>query len=150
MAERGGFEPPVRLLTVQRFSKPPPSATRPSLREVFDCGVDCFCQAAITRGYECAEAKPASNQHSQSVCSQQTLLYSGATRWASANPRKPAPQEKTISSHHRSNLRGLVGPIARAGMPGRGVGAHRNTDVSVKHPHPKHPNFVIPEAARTR
>src|SRR6516164_6983588 len=31
MAERGGFEPPVRLLTVQRFSKPPPSATRPSL-----------------------------------------------------------------------------------------------------------------------
>src|SRR5271155_86450 len=32
MAERGGFEPPVRLLTVQRFSKPPPSATRPSLR----------------------------------------------------------------------------------------------------------------------
>ena len=32
MAERGGFEPPVQLLTVQRFSKPPPSATRPSLR----------------------------------------------------------------------------------------------------------------------
>ena len=32
LAERGGFEPPVRLLTVQRFSKPPPSATRPSLR----------------------------------------------------------------------------------------------------------------------
>src|SRR5437764_1176131 len=31
LAERGGFEPPVRLLTVQRFSKPPPSATRPSL-----------------------------------------------------------------------------------------------------------------------
>src|SRR5512146_907198 len=29
VAERGGFEPPVRLLTVQRFSKPPPSATRP-------------------------------------------------------------------------------------------------------------------------
>jgi hypothetical protein len=34
MAERGGFEPPVRLLTVQRFSKPPPSATRPSLRSL--------------------------------------------------------------------------------------------------------------------
>jgi hypothetical protein len=33
MAERGGFEPPVRLLTVQRFSKPPPSATRPSLHQ---------------------------------------------------------------------------------------------------------------------
>src|ERR1035438_10737298 len=32
VAERGGFEPPVQLLTVQRFSKPPPSATRPSLR----------------------------------------------------------------------------------------------------------------------
>ena len=32
MAERGGFEPPVELLTLQRFSKPPPSATRPSLR----------------------------------------------------------------------------------------------------------------------
>src|ERR1041384_8051868 len=32
LAERGGFEPPVRLLTVQRFSKPPPSATRPSLQ----------------------------------------------------------------------------------------------------------------------
>ena len=34
MAERGGFEPPVQLLTVQRFSKPPPSATRPSLRRL--------------------------------------------------------------------------------------------------------------------
>ena len=32
LAERGGFEPPVELLTLQRFSKPPPSATRPSLR----------------------------------------------------------------------------------------------------------------------
>jgi hypothetical protein len=32
VAERGGFEPPVELLTLQRFSKPPPSATRPSLR----------------------------------------------------------------------------------------------------------------------
>ena len=29
---RRGTEPPVQLLTVQRFSKPPPSATRPSLR----------------------------------------------------------------------------------------------------------------------
>ena len=36
MAERGGFEPPVQLLTVQRFSKPPPSATRPSLRPSVD------------------------------------------------------------------------------------------------------------------
>ena len=32
MAERGGFEPPLRLLTVNRFSKPAPSATRPPLR----------------------------------------------------------------------------------------------------------------------
>ena len=31
LAERGGFEPPIRLLTVYRFSKPAPSATRPSL-----------------------------------------------------------------------------------------------------------------------
>ena len=31
LAEGGGFEPPVRLKTVQRFSKPPPSATRPPL-----------------------------------------------------------------------------------------------------------------------
>jgi hypothetical protein len=31
MAERGGFEPPLRLLTVNRFSKPAPSATRPPL-----------------------------------------------------------------------------------------------------------------------
>src|SRR5688572_2260582 len=31
MAEREGFEPSVRLLTVQRFSKPSPSTTRPSL-----------------------------------------------------------------------------------------------------------------------
>ena len=32
MAETGGFEPPVRLYSVQRFSKPPPSATRPRLQ----------------------------------------------------------------------------------------------------------------------
>src|ERR1039457_7028485 len=38
MAERGGFEPPVRLLTVQRFSKPPPSATRPSLQLIDSIG----------------------------------------------------------------------------------------------------------------
>ena len=34
LAERGGFEPPIRLLTVYRFSKPAPSATRPSLHRV--------------------------------------------------------------------------------------------------------------------
>ena len=33
LAEGGGFEPPVRLKTVQRFSKPPPSATRPPLHK---------------------------------------------------------------------------------------------------------------------
>ncbi len=32
LAEGMGFEPTVRLYTVQRFSKPPPSATRPPLR----------------------------------------------------------------------------------------------------------------------
>jgi hypothetical protein len=31
LAESGGFEPPVELLVLQRFSKPPPSATRPTL-----------------------------------------------------------------------------------------------------------------------
>ena len=31
MAERGGFEPPIELLVLYRFSKPAPSATRPSL-----------------------------------------------------------------------------------------------------------------------
>ena len=34
LAERGGFEPPIRLLTVYRFSKPAPSATRPSLHRL--------------------------------------------------------------------------------------------------------------------
>ena len=33
VAERMGFEPTVRLLTVQRFSKPPPSTSRPPLRQ---------------------------------------------------------------------------------------------------------------------
>ena len=37
LAERGGFEPPVRLLTVQRFSKPSLSATQASLRK---CSAD--------------------------------------------------------------------------------------------------------------
>jgi hypothetical protein len=32
VAESGGFEPPVELLVLQRFSKPPPSATRPTLQ----------------------------------------------------------------------------------------------------------------------
>src|SRR5271170_6166977 len=32
LAEPEGFEPSVRLYIVQRFSKPPPSATRPQLR----------------------------------------------------------------------------------------------------------------------
>ena len=41
MAERGGFEPPVELLTLQRFSKPPPSATRPSLLLIGDYTGSC-------------------------------------------------------------------------------------------------------------
>jgi hypothetical protein len=36
MAERGGFEPPVELLTLRRFSKPLLSTTQPPLRDV--CG----------------------------------------------------------------------------------------------------------------
>jgi hypothetical protein len=32
MAERGGFEPPVELLTLRRFSKPLLSTTQPPLR----------------------------------------------------------------------------------------------------------------------
>ena len=32
VAEGEGFEPPVRVYPVQRFSKPPPSTTRPPLR----------------------------------------------------------------------------------------------------------------------
>src|SRR5262249_11878354 len=32
LAERGGFEPPLRVYPVGRFSKPLPSATRPPLR----------------------------------------------------------------------------------------------------------------------
>jgi hypothetical protein len=34
MAERGGFEPPVELVTLRRFSKPLLSTTQPPLREV--------------------------------------------------------------------------------------------------------------------
>src|SRR5439155_6313121 len=33
MAERGGFEPPVELMTLRRFSKPLLSTTQPPLRE---------------------------------------------------------------------------------------------------------------------
>ena len=36
LAERGGFEPPVELMTLRRFSKPLLSTTQPSLREVWD------------------------------------------------------------------------------------------------------------------
>src|SRR5208282_1990269 len=44
MAERGGFEPPIRLLTVYRFSKPAPSATRPSLQNQFVAAIgQSFC-----------------------------------------------------------------------------------------------------------
>src|SRR5690554_4400282 len=37
LAERMGFEPTVQLYTVQRFSKPPPSATRPPLQRFRVC-----------------------------------------------------------------------------------------------------------------
>ena len=33
LAERGGFEPPVELMTLRRFSKPLLSTTQPPLRE---------------------------------------------------------------------------------------------------------------------
>jgi hypothetical protein len=45
LAERGGFEPPVELLTLQRFSKPPPSATRPSLQVCWDYTGSWACGA---------------------------------------------------------------------------------------------------------
>lgn len=35
MAEREGFEPSVEILSLRRFSKPLPSATRPPLRVGF-------------------------------------------------------------------------------------------------------------------
>lgn len=41
MAERMGFEPTVQLYTVQRFSKPPPSATRPYLHRPPICPTRC-------------------------------------------------------------------------------------------------------------
>ncbi len=37
LAEGMGFEPTVRLDTVQRFSKPPPSASRPPLQALSQC-----------------------------------------------------------------------------------------------------------------
>ena len=59
MAERGGFEPPIRLLAVYRFSKPAPSATRPPLQpidfEAFNWRLPlqsfifyCFCDTGLT------------------------------------------------------------------------------------------------------
>src|SRR6516165_611804 len=47
LAERGGFEPPIRLLTVYRFSKPAPSATRPSLH--WQSNRQVFCKTSRPR-----------------------------------------------------------------------------------------------------
>ena len=46
MAERGGFEPPVRFKPVRRFSKPFLSATQASLR---NCCQTVECQNSIIR-----------------------------------------------------------------------------------------------------
>ena len=63
MAERGGFEPPVQLLTVQRFSKPPPSATRPSLRSAGctdysgSVSVSCLCPRILRKFFSCRRSR---------------------------------------------------------------------------------------------
>ncbi len=61
LAEGGGFEPPVQVYPVQRFSKPPPSAARPSLRREIGtiqhgvCG--CPSRGWLLRGQTCSTAR---------------------------------------------------------------------------------------------
>src|ERR1700761_2811394 len=47
LAERGGFEPPVELLTLRRFSKPLLSTTQPPLREGTQGTVSRLTQPAV-------------------------------------------------------------------------------------------------------
>ena len=51
MAERGGFEPPVPVIPVRRFSKPLPSATQPPLRKGRRIG-----QNTMRRTFWCGES----------------------------------------------------------------------------------------------
>ena len=50
LAERGGFEPPVQLLTVRRFSKPLLSTTQPPLREMRSCSQKWYHSAPPPAG----------------------------------------------------------------------------------------------------
>ncbi len=48
LAEGEGFEPPVPLITGQRFSRPPPSTTRPSLLAMISSTYNFNCQGSST------------------------------------------------------------------------------------------------------
>ena len=48
VAEGEGFEPPVPLITGQRFSRPPPSTTRPSLLAMISSTYNFNCQGSST------------------------------------------------------------------------------------------------------
>ncbi len=47
LAEGEGFEPPVPLITEQRFSRPPPSTSRPSLLPMISSTYHIGCQVSL-------------------------------------------------------------------------------------------------------
>ena len=132
LAEGEGFEPSVRFVTVLRFSKPPPSTSRPSLRS--RSGRDVYLEAA-----------PASVNDARSTIAPHTRLNqvralpfrsTGSSRNGayrppehatrpsppaaadSATPRSPGCRTRT-SSRRRSTATAPRRPDGRRGNPRR-------------------------------
>ena len=82
MAEREGFEPSVEILSLRRFSKPLPSATRPPLRARLCAGLRCMCDVHVSNvliGYrECICAL--STSHSRDVATSRNVSFLTCTQ----------------------------------------------------------------------
>ena len=107
MAEREGFEPSLRLLTVNRFSKPAPSATRPPLRA-----------AEGNHATTMRVKKPVGGQQG-TTCPRQDE-FSASSRFRRAPLHRPWPHR--VTDPHPSTARPASNPSQNREVPTAGAG----------------------------
>jgi hypothetical protein len=111
VAERGGFEPPIELLVLYRFSKPAPSATRPSLqtpiffavlaRQV-DPMVKTFKATALLLRSEVQHKNNCGQQSANRICFRCEKLPDSAaeSRWEADQPTNLSRKQRWADGTH--------------------------------------------------
>ena len=141
VADGEGFEPPIELLTLCRFSKPVPSATRPSLQNLAH---DATCtQTAAGPQLVCAKnGVPGGGRRSRSPCGAERSPR--AQTPLTSRPRGRRKERRKLTHQyspcaHRRNVRLLT--VAPSQQP---YFARRNSAPFNDHCHPNRTRFGLP------